>query len=57
MSCPCGCEDVRDPTTGQYELCPMAEGWYESLAEACPGERCKCDECMPDISDPTPWLS
>lgn len=57
MPCPCGCEDQKDPTTGVYELCSMAEAWYESLAEACPGELCKCDRCDPGPRDPTPWLS
>lgn len=57
MPCPCGCEDEKDPTAGVYELCEMAEAWYESLAEACPGELCKCDRCDPGPIDPTPWLS
>lgn len=58
MTCPCGCEDVRDPTTGAYELCPMAEGWYESLEEAHPGSLCSCPECNDiDAFDPTPGLS
>lgn len=31
--CPCGCEDHRDPTTGIYELCELAERRDELAAD------------------------